>query len=60
MPEGLVNILSGRQEFLDLARYLMEIAEKGPERVAPLAAGGSPVCAAAAAGLRERHRPCRD
>jgi putative heme-binding domain-containing protein len=32
MPEGLVNVLSGRQEFLDLARYLMEIAEKGPER----------------------------
>ena len=32
MPEGLVNVLSGRQEFLDLTRYLMEIAEKGPER----------------------------
>src|SRR5262249_61332090 len=26
MPEGLVNVLSGRQEFLDLMRYLMEIA----------------------------------
>lgn len=36
MPEGLVNILSGRQEFLDLARYLMEIAEKGPERAREL------------------------
>src|SRR4051794_2800074 len=32
MPEAFINILSGRQEFLDLARYLMEIAEKGPER----------------------------
>ena len=31
MPEGLVNLLSGRQEFLDLIRYLMEIAEKGEE-----------------------------
>src|SRR5262249_320054 len=26
MPEKLVNVLSGRQEFLDLVRYLMEIA----------------------------------
>jgi len=30
MPEGLVNALSSRQEFLDLIRYLIEIAEKGP------------------------------
>jgi putative heme-binding domain-containing protein len=36
MPEGLVNVLSGRQEFLDLARYLMEIAQKGPERARQL------------------------
>jgi putative heme-binding domain-containing protein len=36
MPEGLVNVLSSRQEFLDLARYLMEIAEKGPERARQL------------------------
>jgi putative heme-binding domain-containing protein len=36
MPEGLVNLLSGRQEFLDLARFLMEIAEKGPERARQL------------------------
>lgn len=35
MPEGLVNILS-RQEFLDLTRYLMEIAAKGPERAREL------------------------
>jgi putative heme-binding domain-containing protein len=32
MPDGLVNLLDGRQEFLDLARYLMEVAQKGPER----------------------------
>jgi putative heme-binding domain-containing protein len=31
MPEGLANGLASRQEFLDLARYLMELAEKGPE-----------------------------
>ncbi len=31
-----MNVLSGRQEFLDLARYLMEIAEKGPERARQL------------------------
>ncbi len=36
MPEGLVNRLSGRQEFLDLVRYLLEIAEKGPERARQL------------------------
>ena len=36
MPEGLVNVLSGRREFLDLARYLIEIAEKGPERARQL------------------------
>ncbi len=36
MPEGLVNQLANRQEFLDLVRFLMEIAEKGPERVRQL------------------------
>jgi putative heme-binding domain-containing protein len=36
MPEGLTNLLAGRQEFLDLARYLMEIAERGPERARQL------------------------
>jgi putative heme-binding domain-containing protein len=36
MPEGTVNILSSRQEFLDLVRYLIEIAEKGPERAREL------------------------
>ncbi len=36
MPEGAVNVLSNRQEFLDLARYLMEIAEHGPARARQL------------------------
>jgi putative heme-binding domain-containing protein len=36
MPEGLANLLAGRQEFLDLARYLMEVAEKGPPRARQL------------------------
>ena len=46
MPEGLVNILSGRQEFLDLTRYLMEIAEKGPERARELRPAASLFAAA--------------
>ncbi len=45
MPEGLVNILS-RQEFLDLARYLMEIAEKGPDRARELRPAASLFAAA--------------
>ena len=36
MPAGLVNNLGTRQQFLDLVRYLMEIAEKGPERAREL------------------------
>jgi putative heme-binding domain-containing protein len=36
MPEGQVNVLSGRQEFLDLACFLIEIAEKGPRRAREL------------------------
>ena len=32
MPAGLVNALASRQQFLDLVRYLMEIAEHGPAR----------------------------
>jgi len=31
MPDGLINVLSGRQEFLDLARFVIEMAEKGPD-----------------------------
>ena len=36
MPVGLVNNLGTRQQFLDLVRYLMEIAEKGPARAREL------------------------
>jgi putative heme-binding domain-containing protein len=36
MPDGLANLLDGRQEFLDLARYLMEVAQKGTERARQL------------------------
>ena len=36
MPVGLVNSLVDRQQFLDLACYLMEVARGGPERAAAL------------------------
>lgn len=36
MPEGLVNTLSERQQFLDLAKYLIEVAEGGPNRAKEL------------------------
>jgi putative heme-binding domain-containing protein len=36
MPAGLVNALGSRQQFLDLVRYLMEIAESGPARARAL------------------------
>jgi len=36
MPAGLVNQLTGRQQFLDLARYLIELAEGGPQRAKEL------------------------
>ena len=36
MPDGLVNLLSDRQQFLDLAKYLIEIAEGGPARAKEL------------------------
>jgi putative heme-binding domain-containing protein len=32
MPPSLVNQLTGRSQFLDLVRYLREVADKGPER----------------------------
>jgi len=32
MPTGLVNQLTTRQQFLDLARYLIEVNERGPTR----------------------------
>ncbi|HEX7379163.1 MAG TPA: DUF6797 domain-containing protein [Pirellulales bacterium] len=36
MPAGLVNQLAGRGPFLDLLRYVLEINEIGPQRVAQL------------------------
>ncbi len=36
MPDGLVNMLSDRQQFLDLAKYLIEAAEGGPGRAREL------------------------
>jgi putative heme-binding domain-containing protein len=36
MPEGLVNQLGSRQDFLDLVRYVIEIAERGPSRALEL------------------------
>lgn len=36
MPVGLVNQLTTRQQFLDLARYVIEVSEKGPARAEEL------------------------
>ena len=36
MPAGQVNALADRQQFLDLIRYLIEVAEGGPERAKQL------------------------
>jgi len=36
MPAGLANLIGGKQQFLDLARYLMEITEHGSARAAQL------------------------
>ena len=36
MPEGQVDQLASRQQFLDLARYVIEVAEKGPKRAREL------------------------
>lgn len=37
MPAGLVNLLADRKQFIDLVRYLAEVAEGGPERATKLA-----------------------
>jgi putative heme-binding domain-containing protein len=37
MPSGQVNLLGGRPQFLDLLRYVLEVAESGPRRAAQLA-----------------------
>ena len=36
MPVGLPNLLADRRQFLDLVRYLAEVAAGGPERAAAL------------------------
>jgi putative heme-binding domain-containing protein len=36
MPEGLIDALSDRQQFLDLCKYLVDIAEGGPNRAREL------------------------
>jgi putative heme-binding domain-containing protein len=36
MPEGLANLLSDRQQFLDLTKYLIDITEGGERRAAEL------------------------
>ncbi len=41
MPTGLTNGLAGRQQFLDLVRYLLEIADKGTDRARQLRAVAS-------------------
>ena len=36
MPDGLANTLSDRQQFLDLAKYLIDVSEGGPKRAKEL------------------------
>ena len=36
MPAGLANLLADRRQFLDLVRYLAEVAAGGPDRAAAL------------------------
>ena len=53
MPAGLINALASRQQFLDLVRYLMEIAEYGPARAAPCGPtrpSSRPCCPSTSAG----------
>jgi putative heme-binding domain-containing protein len=46
MPAGLVNNLVTRLQFLDLVRYVMEIAEKGPARAHELKPDPAPLARA--------------
>ena len=53
MPAGLVNALASRQQFLDLLRYLMEVAEYGPSRACacgPTRRSSHPRCPSTSAG----------
>lgn len=43
MPTGQVNLLRNRQQFLDLAAYLIAIAEQGPDRAIALHPVGAPL-----------------
>ena len=43
MPTGQVNLLRSRQQFLDLAAYLIEISQHGPERAEALRPAGAPL-----------------
>lgn len=36
MPDGLINQLQNDMQFYDLAKYVIEVSEKGPERAAAL------------------------
>lgn len=36
MPSGLANLLSDRQQFLDLSKYVIDVAEGGPRRAKEL------------------------
>ena len=36
MPEGLVDQLASTEQFFDLARYVLEVAQQGPSRAAEL------------------------
>jgi|GEM_PF-514052 len=47
MPDGLANLLSDRAQFLDLAKYLIEIAEMGPDRARELRPAQMPTAIAA-------------
>ena len=59
MPAGLVNNLGTRQQFLDLVRYLMEIAEKGPARALELKPDPAGAGRHTLAGVGARHRSRR-
>ncbi|MFO0936368.1 MAG: hypothetical protein U0798_07650 [Gemmataceae bacterium] len=53
MPEGLINALSDRQQFLDLAGHLIEISEGGPKRAGDLRPANT---ARTPAAVRKGHR----
>ena len=48
MPGGLVNLLADRKQFIDLVRFLADVAEGGPSRAAALAPDAALLAAPAA------------